>query len=77
MNFVDSQGVAELAEIVTIAEEEQVTLRLARLKPGVGATLARDGILSTITADKIHPSVDQAVQAHLGPPPAPPEPALG
>ena len=34
INFVDSQGVAELAEIVTITEEEQVTLRLARLKPG-------------------------------------------
>ena len=65
INFVDSQGVAELAEIVTIAAEEQVTLRLARLKPGVSATLARDGILSTITAARIHPSVDQAVQAQL------------
>ena len=72
INFVDSQGVAELAEIVTIAEEEQVTLRLARLKPGVSATLARDGTLATITAARIHPSVDQAVQAHLGTPPGPP-----
>ena len=65
INFVDSQGVAQLAEIVTIAEEEQVTLRLARLKPGVSATLARDGVLSSITAARIHPSVDQAVQAQL------------
>ncbi len=72
INFVDSQGVAELAEIVTIAEEEQVTLRLARLKPGVSATLARDGTLATITEARIHASVDQAVQAHLGTPPGPP-----
>jgi SulP family sulfate permease len=66
--------VAELAEVVKIAEEEQVTLRLARLKPGVSATLARDGVLSIITEARIHPSVDQAVQAQLGTPSAPPEP---
>ncbi len=74
INFVDSQGVAELAEIATIAEEEQVTLRLARLKPGVRTTLARDGVLSTITSARIHPSVDDAVQAQLADPLAPPEP---
>jgi len=73
INFVDSQGAAELAEIATIAEEEQVTLRLARLKPGVSATLERDGVLSTITPARIHASVDQAVQAQLGARPAPPE----
>jgi len=71
ISFVDSQGAAQLAEIVTIAEEEQVTLRLARLKPGVGATLARDGILTRITEARIHASVDQAVQAQLGAPPEP------
>ncbi len=75
ISFVDSQGVAELAEIVTIAEEEQVTLRLARLKPGVSDTLARDGVLTRITAARIHASVDEAVQAQLGGPPAPPQPA--
>ena len=74
INFVDSQGAAELAEIVTIAQEEHVTLRLARLKPGVSATLARDGILSTITTARIHPSVEGAVQAQLGVPPASTEP---
>jgi len=72
INFVDSQGVAELAEMITIAEEERVTLRLARLKPGVGATLARDGILSAITPSRIHPSVDDAVLAQLDVPPAAP-----
>ena len=69
ISFVDSQGVAQLAEIVTIAEEEQVTLRLARLKPDVGATLARDGVLTRITEARIHASVDDAVQAQLATPP--------
>jgi sulfate permease, SulP family len=74
MNFVDSQGVAELTEVLAIADEEQVTLRLARLKPVVTATLSRDGILESITEARIHPSVDQAVQAQLEAPPAPPKP---
>jgi SulP family sulfate permease len=74
ISFVDSQGVAQLADIVTVAEEEQATLRLARLKPDVGATLARDGVLARITAARIHASVDEAVQAHLAAPPAPSEP---
>ena len=74
INFVDSQGVAELAEIITIAEEEHVTLRLARLKPGVSTTMSRDGILTAIDASRIHTSVDQAVQAQLATPPAPSKP---
>ena len=65
ISFVDSQGVAELGEIVTLAEEEQVTLRLARLKPAVRATLARGGIIARLDASRIHASVDDAVQAHL------------
>jgi sulfate permease, SulP family len=75
ITFVDSQGVAQLAEIVTVAEEEHATLRLARLKPDVGAALARDGVLERITGARIHASVDEAVQAQLGAPPAPTEPA--
>ena len=74
INFVDSQGAAEMAEIVTIAEEEQVTLRLARLKPGVSATLSRDGILTAVDAARIHTSVDEAVQAQLADPPTPSRP---
>ncbi len=49
-----------------VRREEQVTLRLARLKPGVSATLSRDGMLTTFDAAKIHNSVDEAVQAQLG-----------
>ena len=75
INFVDSQGAAELGEILAITDEEQVTLRLARLKPGVSATLDRDGLLSTITAARIHPSVDDAVRAQLDSPPPTGHPA--
>ena len=35
-------------EVVTLTEEEGVTLRLARLKPVVAATLGRDGVLPRI-----------------------------
>ena len=48
ISFVDSQGVAELGELVTLTEEEGVTLRLARLKAAVRATLERGGVIPRI-----------------------------
>jgi SulP family sulfate permease len=65
INFIDSQGSAKLGDIVTLAEEAGVTLRLARLKPGVRATLTRDGIVDLIGDDKIHGNVHRAVEAQL------------
>jgi len=66
ISFVDSQGVAQLDELVTLTEEEGVTLRLARLKVAVRATLLRGGVIPRIPSQRIHASVDDAVQAHLG-----------
>ena len=66
ISFVDSQGVAELSELVTLTEEEGVILRLARLKAAVRATLVRGGVIPRIPASRIHVSVDDAVQAELG-----------
>ena len=66
ISFVDSQGVAELSELVTLTEEEGVILRLARLKAAVRATLERGGVIPRIPASRIHASVDDAVQAELG-----------
>ena len=66
ISFVDSQGVAELSELVTLTEEEGVILRLARLKAAVRATLVRGGVIPRIPASRIHASVDDAVQAQLG-----------
>jgi SulP family sulfate permease len=64
INFIDSQGCSKLGEIVTLAEEAGITLRLARVKPSVRAVLARDGILDRIGADRIHGNVYRAARAH-------------
>lgn len=65
INFVDSQGSAKLADIVHLAEESAVSLRLTRLKPAVRATLDRDGVVDRLGADKIHGNIYRAVQAEL------------
>lgn len=65
INFVDSQGSAKVAEIARLAEESGITLRLARVKPAVAATLERDGVLERIGADHIHGNVHRAVEGHL------------
>lgn len=64
VNFIDSQGTDALGDIVTLTQDAGVTLRLARLKPSVSATLERDGVLERIGADNIHGNVATAVQAH-------------
>ena len=54
---------SDMAEIARLAEESGLTLRLARVKPAVAATLDRDGVLERIGPDHIHGSVHRAVQA--------------
>jgi SulP family sulfate permease len=63
INFVDSQGAAKLADIVDLARESDITLRLARLKPVVRAVLARGGVIERIGENKIHGNVFRAVEA--------------
>jgi anti-anti-sigma factor len=63
INFVDSQGAAKMADIVDLANEAGVNLRLARLKPAVRAILARDGAIERIGEDKIHGNIFRAVEA--------------
>ena len=52
-----------MADIVDLARESGVDLRLARLKPTVRAILARDGVIERIGEDKIHGNIFRAVQA--------------
>jgi anti-anti-sigma regulatory factor len=66
INFIDSQGTAKLGDVLHLAEESGITLRLARLKPGIRAALDRDGVLARVGPDKIHGNVYRAVQAQLG-----------
>ena len=65
INFVDSQGAAKLMEMVELAEESGITLRLARLKTSVRPTLKRDGVFARFGPDRIHGNVFRAVQAQL------------
>jgi SulP family sulfate permease len=71
--FVDSQGSSKLGEIAALAAEADVTLRLARVKPGVRAILARDGVLDRIGPEHLHGNVYRAVMAQLGTPEVPDE----
>jgi high affinity sulfate transporter 1 len=77
IDFIDSQGSAKVAEIVRLTSESGITLRLARLKPGVAATLERDGVLEQIGIDHIHGNVDEAVQARKAGVDNRPEPPSG
>jgi hypothetical protein len=48
-----------------VAGADGVTLRLARAKPQVVATLDADGIAAALGADHIHGNVHEAVEAQL------------
>ncbi|WP_456846874.1 SulP family inorganic anion transporter, partial [Cellulomonas sp. P5_C6] len=61
---IDAQGAATLHEILDLARDTDVVVRLARLKPAVRATLARDGVVDRLGTDRIHGSVHRAVEAH-------------
>ncbi len=65
INFVDSQGAAKMGDVVDLAEESGITLRLARLKPAVRSTLQRDGLVGRLGEDHVHGNVYRAVQAQL------------
>lgn len=64
VDFMDSQGSGQLGEILRLAEESGVTLRLARVKPEVRLTLEKDGVLDRLGLDKVHGNVYRAVEAH-------------
>ncbi|AXJ10452.1 SulP family inorganic anion transporter [Arthrobacter sp. PM3] len=63
INFIDSQGAAKMAEVVTLTRDAGVNLRLTRLKPAARAVLERDGVIGLIGADKIHGNIHRAVEA--------------
>lgn len=65
INFIDSQGSAKMNDVLDLARDSGITLRLARLKKAVRATLERDGVLQRIGAGHIHGNISRAVQAQL------------
>jgi sulfate permease, SulP family len=65
IDFIDSQGSAKMLDILGLARQAGIALRLARVKPAVHDVLARDGVLDRIGAENIHGNVDHAVTAQL------------
>jgi SulP family sulfate permease len=65
INFIDSQGSAKMNDVLELARDSGITLRLARLKKAVRATLERDGVLQRIGAGHVHGNISRAVQAQL------------
>lgn len=63
INFIDSQGAASMADVVTLTRDAGVRLRLTRLKPGPRAVLQREGVIELIGADRIHGNIHRAVSA--------------
>jgi anti-anti-sigma factor len=63
IDYVDSQGSAKLADVLDLAEDSGVVLRLARLKAAVRATLELDGVIQRLGADHLHGNVARAVEA--------------
>jgi MFS superfamily sulfate permease-like transporter len=65
VNFVDSQGSAELRKISTAATNAGASLRLARVKPEVLSVLRADGVVDLIGEDHFHANLQEAVTVEL------------
>jgi SulP family sulfate permease len=65
VNFIDSQGSGKVGEFVDLARSNDISFRLARVKPAVLEMLGRDGVLDRLGADNIHEDVNEAVEAQL------------
>ncbi|MGD0312025.1 MAG: sulfate permease [Acidimicrobiales bacterium] len=65
IDFIDSQGSAKMGEILELAKQAGVELRLARMKPAVQEVLRRDGFLELIGEARTHGNVYRAVEAQI------------
>jgi anti-anti-sigma factor len=65
INFLDSQGSASIDDLLVLCRQADVTLRLARVKPAVRATLEREGTIERLGTDNLHGNVHRAVEAQL------------
>jgi high affinity sulfate transporter 1 len=63
VNFIDSQGAAELHRLVESAADLGVAVHLARVKPEVLEVLELDGVTDKLGDGRLHSNVDEAVNA--------------
>jgi SulP family sulfate permease len=60
INFIDSQGANQVAEIVEMASNYDIELRLTRVKLQVMDVLRRDGVIDSLGEDHIYGNVYEA-----------------
>jgi sulfate permease, SulP family len=65
VNFIDSQGAAAVSEVIQMANDAGVQLRLAAVRPPVRRLLQREGALERLGPDRIHGNVHRAVTASM------------
>ena len=65
VDLIDSQGAAKLTEIEELASSRGVSLRLARVKPGVRGVLEAQGVIDSVGADHVHGNIFRAVETAL------------
>ncbi len=69
VNYIDSQGSANVGAIVDLARNHDVDLRLARVKPQVLEVLDRDGVVERLGASSVFGGVFEAVEDRIPPGP--------
>jgi sulfate permease, SulP family len=65
VNFIDSQGAGKLVDIADYLHANDVSFRMARVKPRVIEVLERDGLIQRIGPANFHLDVNEAVEAYL------------
>jgi anti-anti-sigma factor len=60
VNFIDSQGADKVAELVELAANYDIELRLTRVKPDVKNLLRRDGVIDSLGESRIYGNVYEA-----------------
>lgn len=65
VNYLDSQGSGELDRLIQAAADRGMSVYFARLKTDVQAMLDADGVIERLGAERVHTSVDDAVNAAL------------
>ena len=65
ITFLDSQGSASVDDLLVLCSQADVTLRLARVKPGVRAILEREGTIERLGPERINGNVHRAVETQL------------
>lgn len=65
INFVDAHGSEKVTQIIQLADQAHVSLRLARVHPAVRSILEADGVIARLGDSHVHSTVDHAVQSAL------------